>query len=137
MKKNSNLKKRILASIVRTIIAIIIIVAGLMLGKNALHWRYWLSENNLGICILLVMYVETIFIVSFGVYLISPIYIEKAINKSAERFCRKTNVLDEEEYGSEENIEESDIEECDYEEDDQYDKLFEEKIIKLKSKYLW
>ena len=73
--KKRTLATRLMASIIRTIFAIIIIAVGVWCFKMAWHWQEWCPNNNVGFIVVITMYLDTIIAIFGGIYLISPIYI--------------------------------------------------------------
>ena len=115
--------QKLVASIARTIVAIIMIVSGIIIVNKGFHWYEWLPNNEVFIPFLLGLYVLSILWIMHGIYLISPIYIGAAL------YCFTLYAL--EELRLNEMTEE--------EEKEQENEIEEEirKIRNLRRKYIW
>ena len=118
MKKRAT--EKLIASMIRTIIAILIIAVGVICGKTAIHWQEWLPNGDYGILLITTMYVASMLVIGYGVYLVSPIYIGYTIYRLLEKGCNKITI----------NAE-------DHEDDEAEVETFAEKVERLKEKYLW
>lgn len=113
--------ERLIASSIRTIIAIIIIAIGAWVMNMAMNWKVWCPNNDLGTLVVILMYTGSIMLVFYGIYLISPIYIGTAGCILIEKVIEKTVISEEDEDEDEDEDEED----------------FREKVIRLRRKYLW
>lgn len=118
-----NLATRLIASIIRTIMAVIIIAVGVCYIYIAMHWQVWCPNNDLGTLLVIGMHIGSIMVLLYGIYLLSPIYIGTACCILMEKILENTVI-------NYENYEEDDEE--DYEWED-----FRKKVIRLQDKYLW
>ncbi len=128
MKKSR--EEKMIASLIRTIIAIIIIAIGVALGDITIHWYTWLPKIGLGFetFLIIMLYIIAALLIGYGVYLISPIYIGGGIYKMLEKGCDYVSIH---EYETDSDEEEDD-------DDYGYQRMtFPEKVIKMKEKYLW
>ena len=71
--------EKFIASIIRTVIAIIVIGAGIIVGNIGTHWYEWCPNNEIFIPLIIGIYIFSIFFILYGIYLISPIYIGLAV----------------------------------------------------------
>ena len=66
--------KKFFASFVRTVVAVAIIAAGIAGFTLCLNWPMWAPNNELGFCVVLGGYVGFAGVMSFGIYLLSPMF---------------------------------------------------------------
>ena len=119
-----NFKERLKMSVMRTIVAIVVLLLGIKLGTVAMNWQEWTSVNSeVGFTIDVYMYCATIVVITYGVYLISPIYTAIIMHKLINWLLDKTRLNDPEDQEKKEVLDE--------------EKNFRKKIIKLQKKYLW
>lgn len=109
---------RLLASVIRTIGAIIVIVTGTWLGYCAWHWQAWCPDNGEGTFVVALMFAAAIVALLIGIYFLSPIFWIKAY-KALDRiiFCDEEYYLEDEEE--------------EWEEDER------RRVRRLRKKYLW
>lgn len=110
---------RLIASILRTIIAIIVINVGIWCGTASVCWRQWAPNNDFGVIIVIMMYLTAGIIICFGVYLISPIYIGALKYAIIDELLEKTSIQVQEHDNSSEL------------------KKIRRKIRRLKETYIW
>ena len=114
--------KRFLASIARTIFAIIVIAIGVTCGHIGINWSQWFPNDGIATVIVLLLYFEAFIGVVYGMYLISPIYIGKKVHKVVNKIINYITLNFDEEYERERYKDE---------------KEFCKKIKELQEKYLW
>ena len=66
--------KKFFASFVRTVVAVAIIAAGIAGFALCMDWPMWAPNNGLGFCVVLGGYVAASGILTFGIYLLSPMF---------------------------------------------------------------
>ena len=66
--------KKFFASFVRTVVAVAIIAAGIAGFALCMDWPMWAPNNWLGFCVVLGGYVAASGILTFGIYLLSPMF---------------------------------------------------------------
>lgn len=62
------------ASVVRTVVAVAIIAAGIAGFTLCLNWPMWAPNNGLGFCVVLAGYTVSGGMLTFGIYLLSPMF---------------------------------------------------------------
>ncbi len=119
MKANS--REKLKMSVMRTIVAGVVLLSGIKLGNIAINWQQWTSANSdVGLLMVILMYIGAFFGIIYGVYLISPIYTSIFMNEVIKLLLLSTR-----------------LEDMDDEEEMEEEKNFQEKISKFREKYLW
>lgn len=153
------MKKKFLASLVRTFIAIVLIRISILVLMGAVHWYVWIPNNDFGVVFVLLLYTMAIGMLTYGIYLISPIYMGKLFHyifseKLGNDLPESAAYDEEEEEDSEDYYEDDENDfmskfvnfiaklgnDTDEEEDDDYqedEESYEERMERLKRKYLW
>ena len=72
--------KKFFASFVRTVVAVAIIAAGIAGFALCMDWPMWAPNNELGFCVVLGGYVSFAGVMSFGSYLLSPMFWQLAMD---------------------------------------------------------
>lgn len=122
MKANS--REKLKMSVMRTIVAGVVLLSGIKLGNIAINWQQWTSVNSdVGLLMVILMYIGAFFGIIYGVYLISPIYTSIFMNGVIKLLLLSTRLEDMDDEEEKEEMEE--------------EKNFQEKISKFREKYLW
>lgn len=122
MKANS--REKLKMSVMRTIVAGVVLLSGIKLGNIAINWQQWTSANSdVGLLMVILMYIGAFFGIIYGVYLISPIYTSIFMNGVIKLLLLSTRLEDMDDEEEKEEMEE--------------EKNFQEKISKFREKYLW
>lgn len=108
---------RLLASTIRTLGGISVIVTGTWLGYWAWNWQAWCPDNGKGTFVVALMFAAAIVALLIGIYFLSPIFWIKAY-KALDRMI----FFDEEYYPEDEE---------EWEEDER------RRVRRLRKKYLW
>ena len=122
MKANS--REKLKMSVMRTIVAGVVLLSGIKLGNIAINWQQWTSVNSdVGLLMVILMYIGAFFGIIYGVYLISPIYTSIFMNGVIKLLLLSTRLEDMDDEEEKEEMEE--------------EKNFQDKISKFREKYLW
>ena len=119
-----NFEERLKASIMRTIVGCLLIYWGIRVGQYGANWPQWTSPNSdLGVVLVILIYIGAAIILIYGIYLISPIYISIILHNLINWSLSHTMIND----PSEEEIEGH----------EENERIFGRKIKKLLRQYLW
>lgn len=119
--ENMSFKERLKTTIMRTIGGITIILIGIKFFLCAINWQKWTSPNSeLGLVLVVLIYVCTVVIILYGGYLVSPIWTEIIVHNWLKWILSQTM-----------------LNEPDRKEIVQEEKEFRRKIRDLRREYLW
>ena len=114
-------KERLKTTIMRTIGGITIILIGIKFFLCAINWQKWTSPNSeLGLVLVVLIYVCTVVIILYGGYLVSPIWTEIVVHNWLKWILSQTM-----------------LNEPDRKEIVQEEKEFRRRIRDLRREYLW
>lgn len=65
--------KKLVYSMVRTIISMGMLFAGIFIEVQALHWTAWCPNNEVGFCMVVAMHAFAFVAMAYGLYGVSPI----------------------------------------------------------------
>ena len=117
-------REKLKMSVMRTIVAGVVLLSGIKLGNTAINWQQWTSVNSdVGLLMVILMYIGAFFGIIYGVYLISPIYTSIFMNGVIKLLLLSTRLEDMDDEEEKEEMEE--------------EKNFQDKISKFREKYLW
>ena len=117
-------KERLKTSVMRTIVAFIIIYVATGFLKIASNWQQWTScDSDFGVLLVDLMFLCGIIAIIYGIYMISPIYISLIAHIFANWFIECTKMNDPDEFEIKDKL--------------LCERRFFEKIKKLKKIYIW
>ncbi len=114
--------KKLMESIIRTIWAIGILLIGTECFLMAINWHAHMPIDNVSVVLTLALYFEALVLIPYGIYMISPIYVSEFVHKFANRIIDKVTINKDYDYEYGKEIAE---------------KKFQNKLFRLKKKYLW
>ena len=117
-------KERLKTSVMRTIVAFIIIYVATDLLKFASNWQQWTSrDSDFGVLLVDLMFFCGIIAIIYGIYMISPIYISLIAHAFSNWIIECTKLSDPDEFEIKDKL--------------LCERRFFKKIKKLKKIYIW